>query len=129
VVRGWGAPSQTSPLLPVSSRSTLHATAIIEPRIPNPKPQTLTRIPNPKPESQTPNPKAPNPKPQTLTPHPQTADLQTPTDGSCGVHKETSIMAHPPNRTSDITFADFCRRINKHNNEVVSSLPLLSPKP
>jgi len=38
--------------------------------------------------------------------------------GSCGNFKETSIMAHPPHRTSDLTFADFCRRICKHNHDV-----------
>ena len=27
-------------------------------------------------------------------------------------------MAHPPHRTSDLTFADFCRRICKHNHDV-----------
>jgi len=38
--------------------------------------------------------------------------------GSSGSFKETSIMAHPPHRTSDLTFADFCRRICKHNHDV-----------
>jgi hypothetical protein len=38
--------------------------------------------------------------------------------GTCGNVKETSIMAHPPHRTSDLTFADFCRRICKHNHDV-----------
>ena len=27
-------------------------------------------------------------------------------------------MAHPPMKTSDLTFSDFCRRICKHNRSV-----------
>jgi hypothetical protein len=27
-------------------------------------------------------------------------------------------MAHPPMKTSDLTFSDFCRRISKHNRSV-----------
>ena len=38
--------------------------------------------------------------------------------GSSGNLKEVSIMAHPPNRSSDLTFADFCRRVCKHNHDV-----------
>jgi len=32
--------------------------------------------------------------------------------------KEACIMAHPPMKTSDLTFSDFCRRISKHNRSV-----------
>lgn len=38
--------------------------------------------------------------------------------GSYGNLKETSIMAHPPITSSDISFSDFCRRICKHNRDV-----------
>ncbi|EKX49127.1 hypothetical protein GUITHDRAFT_162251, partial [Guillardia theta CCMP2712] len=35
--------------------------------------------------------------------------------GSCGSLKDIAVMAHPPSRTSDLTFQEFCLRVVEHN--------------